>query len=97
MPYFCISCNLSQGQEVVHRNGLPQEAIRASMAIPGIFAPVLHNSELLVDGGSINNFPIDVMRAIYERETVIGIDASPEGCKVEKYDIGPGISGWQVL
>ena len=68
MPYFCISCNLSQGQEVVHRDGLLWEAIRASMAIPGIFAPVLHNSELLVDGGATNNFPIDVMRAIYERD-----------------------------
>ena len=67
------------------------------MAIPGVFAPVLHNSELLVDGGAINNFPIDVMRDICERGTVIGIDASPARCKLEEYDFGPSISGWQVL
>lgn len=87
MPYFCVSCNLSQGQEVVHREGLLWESIRASMAI----------RELLVDGGAINNFPIDVMRDICERGTVIGIDASPACCKLEEYDFGPSISGYQVL
>ena len=97
LPYFCVSCSLSQGKEIVHREGLLWESIRASMAIPGIFAPVLHSSELLVDGGAVNNFPIDVMRDICERGTVIGIDASPSCCKVEEYDFGPSISGWQVL
>jgi len=97
LPYFCVSCNLSQGGEVVHRQGLLWEAIRASMAIPGVFAPVLRDNELLVDGGAVNNFPIDVMRDICEKGTVIGIDASPARCRLEEYDFGPSISGWQVL
>jgi predicted acylesterase/phospholipase RssA len=67
------------------------------MAIPGVFAPILHDGELLIDGGAINNFPIDVMRGICENGTVIGIDASPACCKLEEYDFGPSISGWQVL
>jgi predicted acylesterase/phospholipase RssA/CRP-like cAMP-binding protein len=97
LPYFCVSCNLSRGAEVVHRQGLLWESMRASMAIPGVFAPLLQSGDLLVDGGAINNFPIDVMRDICGTGTVIGIDASPADCKLEEYDFGPSISGWQVL
>ena len=81
----------------MHRQGLLWESIRASTAIPGVFAPLLQSGDLLVDGGAINNFPIDVMREICDRGTVIGIDASPADCKLEEYDFGPSISGWEVL
>jgi NTE family protein len=46
----------------VHRRGELWRWLRASVAIPGILPPVVHNGELFVDGASINNLPVDVMR-----------------------------------
>jgi NTE family protein/lysophospholipid hydrolase len=47
LPLFCVSCNLSQGQEVLHQTGLLWSAIRASLAIPGVFSPVLKDAMCL--------------------------------------------------
>jgi predicted acylesterase/phospholipase RssA len=96
-PFFCVSCNLSQGTQVVHQAGAVWQCIRASLAIPGVFAPILQEGDLLVDGGAINNFPIDVMRGLCQGGTVIGIDANPAQGKEESYEFGPSVSGWQVL
>jgi predicted acylesterase/phospholipase RssA len=97
LPYFCVSCSLSEGRQVVHRSGALWEGMRASMAIPGVFAPVTEDGSLLVDGGAINNFPIDVMRADCKEGVVIGSNASLAPHKVERYDFGPSLSGWHVL
>jgi predicted acylesterase/phospholipase RssA/CRP-like cAMP-binding protein len=102
-PFFCVSCNLSRSEQVVHRAGPVWQCIRASLAIPGVFAPLLQDGNLLVDGGMINNLPIDVMRALCPGGTVIGVDvgaastASPAQGKEEAYKFGPSVSGWRVL
>lgn len=62
LPFFCVSSNLTTGQMGVHRRGELWRWLRASVAIPGILPPVVHNGELFVDGASINNLPVDVMR-----------------------------------
>jgi predicted acylesterase/phospholipase RssA len=97
LPYFCVSCNLTEGKQVVHRTGLLWEGMRASLAIPGVFSPVTEHGDLLVDGGAINNFPIDVMRGICEEGLVVGVSASPPRQRVQEYDLGPSVSGWEVL
>jgi NTE family protein len=60
--YFCVSSNLTTGQAQVHRRGLVWEAVRASVSIPGIFPPFPCGSDLLVDGGVLDNLPIGPMR-----------------------------------
>jgi NTE family protein len=62
LPYFCISANLTTGRSLEHRQGRLSEALRASVAIPGIMPPVFHPDGVLVDGAAINNLPLDVMR-----------------------------------
>lgn len=77
IPYACISYDLASGSEVVMDKGILPQAIRASMAIPGVFAPVNDNGMVLVDGGVINNYPVDVARAM-GADIVIGVIVSAE-------------------
>lgn len=77
-PFGCISVNLTSGKIRTARSGhLPTE-IRASMAIPGIFTPVLlSDTVLLTDGGVADNFPYDLVRAM-GADIVIGSYAGPD-------------------
>jgi NTE family protein len=72
-PFFAVSTNLTRGGIHVHRNGILWRALRASIAIPGVLPPLLDNGEVLVDGGVVDNFPVDVM-AGSGRGPIVGID-----------------------
>lgn len=63
LNYFCVSASLTHNQQVVHEEGELWRAIRASISLPGILPPMVRDGELLVDGGLINNLPVDVMIA----------------------------------
>lgn len=97
MPFFCISANLSQATQVVHRRGPLWQAVRTSMSIPGVFTPVMVDGDILVDGGVINNFPVDVMAALSGSQHLIGVNASPTTIKQQDYDIDFSLSGWRIL
>jgi NTE family protein len=58
IPFACVAADVRTGQEVVFREGVLPMAMRASMAIPGVFTPVEQDSMLLIDGGMINNTPV---------------------------------------
>jgi NTE family protein len=73
LPFFCVSANLTTGQAAVHRDGPLWLWLRASIAIPGVLPPVFSGHEVYVDGGTINNLPIDVMREKLDG-SVIGVD-----------------------
>ncbi len=95
-PWFCVSTNLTRNQPKVHRTGNVGRAIRASVAIPGVLPAVSENGEVLVDGGLLNNLPIDTMRESNLFGTVIAIDVvSPTGPKV-KSRLSPAVSGWRL-
>lgn len=64
--YFAMSCDLYGATEVVHRHGLLADAVGASMRIPGLTPPLARSGRLLVDGGVLNNLPIDVMAEEHE-------------------------------
>jgi NTE family protein len=77
-PYFCVSADLTSGRDHVHRSGLLWRALRASVALPGILPPVTaEGGHLLVDGGVMNNLPVDVM-AREARGPIIAVDVSGE-------------------
>lgn len=73
IPYACVAYDMVKGEEYVFRSGNLPTAIRASMSIPGAFAPVLLDSMVLVDGGIYNNFPVDVVKKM-GAEIIIGVD-----------------------
>ena len=61
--YFCVSADLVAAEPVVHRTGPLWEAVGASMSLPGLVPPVVAGERLLVDGGVLDNFPVEVMSA----------------------------------
>ncbi|HMN45180.1 MAG TPA: patatin-like phospholipase family protein [Povalibacter sp.] len=77
LPFFCVSSNLSTGQLALHRRGELWRWLRASVAIPGVLPPVVHKGELFVDGATINNLPVDVMREAGLGQ-VIGVDVGSD-------------------
>lgn len=96
LPAFCISTNITQSRMEVDERGLVWLALRASIAIPGIFPPVIRSGDVLVDGGVINNLPIDVM---FEKNaaTIVGVEvASNTGTAAPGWDT-PTLNGWAVF
>lgn len=93
-PWFCVSTNLTQQAEVVHRRGDLATAARASVAIPGVLPPVPFGSDLLIDGGSMNNLPLDRMREQNPTGTVIAVDVAPPRGPSAKDATTPVVSGW---
>lgn len=77
IPFRCIAASMMNAEEVVLSRGPLPRAIRASMAIPGIFKPVEIDGEQLVDGGMMNNLPVDVCRAM-GADFIIAVDLQQE-------------------
>ena len=75
LPFFCISSNLTSGSFQTHRRGLLRDALRASIAIPGLLPPWVQDNNVLVDGAVMKNFPTDVMRSLH-LGPVVGVDVT---------------------
>lgn len=96
LPFFCVSSNLTTARSTIHQRGNSARAIRSSVAIPGILPPVAEQGELLVDGGVLNNLPIDLMREMNPFGPLIAIDVvAPQGPKA-KSEFGLAMSGWKL-
>jgi NTE family protein len=87
---FCIASNYTQARESVIRSGNLGKALRASLAIPGALPPVVHQGDLLCDGGTFNNFPVDVMRHQRGVGTVIGVDLGNHKARRVEHEEVPG-------
>lgn len=77
IPFACVATDMVTGEEVVLRSGNVSTAMRASMAIPGVFSPVVVGDMVLVDGGLVNNFPADVLRAM-GADIIIGVEITKD-------------------
>jgi NTE family protein len=75
VPFGAVATELSSGREVWLLHGKLLDAVRASIAMPGLFTPVVHNGTVLVDGGLVNPVPVSMCRAL-GAELVIAIDLS---------------------
>lgn len=75
IPYACVATDMVTGDTIVFHNGRLPLAIRASMAIPGVFAPVRIGDMVLIDGGLLNNFPVDICREM-GADIIIGVRVS---------------------
>ncbi|WP_191859148.1 patatin-like phospholipase family protein [Hanstruepera ponticola] len=73
IPFRSVTTDLVNGKEVVISEGSLTAAIRASMSIPGVFEPVSYNGTLLVDGGILNNFPVNIAKEL-GADIIIGSD-----------------------
>jgi NTE family protein len=76
-PFAAVATDLHTGREVWLREGMVSEAVRASIALPGLFAPVVHEGKLLVDGGLVNPVPVSLCRAM-GADLVIAVDLNSD-------------------
>ena len=73
IPFYCVAVNIARGEQVVLTKGSLSKAMRATMAIPSVFSPVEWGDSLLVDGGMLNNMPVDVVKQM-GADIVIAVD-----------------------
>lgn len=63
-PFRCVAVDLIRKEQVVFSDGSLWYALRSTMSLPGVFAPVNYRNKLLIDGGALNNLPVDVTRSM---------------------------------
>jgi len=76
IPFAAVCCDVSTGEVVALTSGDLVQAVRASSAIPGLFPPQERDGRLLVDGGIVDDLPVDVVREM-GAEFVIAVDLLP--------------------
>lgn len=97
LPFFCVSTSLTSFKSKVHRRGNSAHAIRASVSIPGVLPPVPDAGELLVDGGVLNNLPVDVMRKMNPKGIIIALDVVAARGLEARENYGHSLSGWHKI
>ncbi|HWT17225.1 MAG TPA: patatin-like phospholipase family protein [Patescibacteria group bacterium] len=96
LPFFCVSANLTRGDAHIHRDGKLWAALRASVSIPGLLPPVFRGGQVFVDGGVVNNLPVDLMRAQHRGE-VIAVDIGADralAARGDEYELPPAWKLW---
>lgn len=91
IPFRALAADLATGEEVVLDRGELSRAIRASMSIPGVFPPVELGERILVDGGVLNNLPVEAARAM-GADVIIAVDVGTPLLKKEELGSITGIA-----
>jgi NTE family protein len=99
LRFCCISSNLTRGEVHVHDRGPVWQALRASIAIPGLFPPMRSTTgDVLVDGAVMNNLPVDVVRSFGEPGRIFAVNLhSPAGISARDLPHDGAVSGWATL
>ncbi len=77
IPFFCIATDVETGKPVILDKGSLAQSVMASGAFPSLFQPVMINDQILIDGGVVNNYPIDELRA-KGVDIIIGVDVQDD-------------------
>ncbi len=78
IPFVCIATDIETGKEVILNSGYLPEAVMASGALPSLFEPAIIDDKVLIDGGVVNNYPIEKVREM-GADIIIGVDI---GCYI---------------
>lgn len=77
LPFAAVATDLQTGREVWLQEGMVSDAVRTSIALPGLFTPVEHEGRWLVDGGLVNPVPVSLCRAM-GADLVIAVDLNSD-------------------
>lgn len=96
-PFAAVATDLASGREIWLREGSLSEAVRASVALPGVFSPQLSEGRWLLDGGLVNPVPVSLARAMGATEVVaVDPNARPAGSFWEPAPQGVALLDGQV-
>ena len=73
IPFFCVATDIELGEQVIMDKGVLAQALYASSALPSVFSPVIIDDRFLIDGGIVNNYPIEEVRKL-GADIIIGVD-----------------------
>lgn len=90
IPFFCVATDVETGKAVILDHGNLAQAVTASGAFPSLFQPVIIDDRVLIDGGVINNYPIDELKA-KGMDVIIGVDVQDGLAKREDLNSAPAI------
>lgn len=74
LPLAIVATDIGTGERVIFREGSLTQAMRASMSVPGLMAPVEYQGRKLVDGGLVDNLPVEVARDLCQADRVIVVN-----------------------
>lgn len=77
IPFLCIATDVETGQKVVLNNGVLAQAMFASGALPTLYSPVLIDGKMLIDGGVVDNYPIEELKS-RNIDFIIGVDVQDD-------------------
>jgi lysophospholipid hydrolase len=95
LPFYCVTTDIARSKQVVCRSGYVWRYVRASMSLSGFLPPLCDQGALLVDGGYLNNVPVDVMLG-QGAASVIAIDVGAED-ETNLTDYGDSLSGFWLI
>src|SRR5215831_9160596 len=89
IPFACVATNLIDNKPHVFRSGSLTEALRSTMSLPGIFTPVRANNTVMVDGGLLDNLPVDVAQEMGAQLTIaVHLETKPLGANEPLSSVG---------
>ena len=98
VDYAAVSCDLVSAEPCVHTSGPLWQAIRCSVAVPGLFPPVALDNRLLVDGGLVANLPVGIAAARHPGARIVAVDVGdPSGIDNAGVDGSGVVNGWNLL
>lgn len=98
VDYAAVSCDLVAAEPCVHTSGPLWQAIRCSVAVPGLFPPVALGDRLLVDGGLVANLPVGIAAARHPGARIVAVDVGdPTGIDNSGIDGSGVVNGWNLL
>jgi lysophospholipid hydrolase len=95
IDFFCVTTNISHYRMEVHRRGYLWRFVRASMSLSGFLPPLCDQGSMLVDGGYLNNLPVDVMQS-QGADIIIAINVARDDDTVA-INYPDYVSGWWIL
>lgn len=99
MPFFCMSADITHARSIVHDQGPLVQWLAVGMSVPGVAPPFPYNGSLLLDGGLLNNLPVDVASS-FDCGTIIAINVDPKDeMAIDMKDFEGGLSHqlWRKL
>lgn len=94
VPFAAVATALHSGEEVWLRRGPTLDVVRASLALPGLFAPVVSDGVVLVDGGLVNPVPVSLARAMGADVVAVDLGSDILGRHLRRDGRVGGVGGW---
>ncbi|KAF9936096.1 phosphatidylcholine and lysophosphatidylcholine phospholipase [Mortierella alpina] len=95
LSYYCNTTNITFSRMEIHQAGYAWRYIRASMSLSGFLPPLCDNGHMLVDGGYMDNLPVEFMKSL-GANTIFAVDVGSDD-DTTLHNYGDSLSGWLVL